>query len=99
MSKKGSTKSSAKTSGAKEGGSSTHLVTTMAMTGGVFVIRKLLATIWTKVTGKTPPTDLTDPRVTLFEALAWSIGTGIIIETLRYAVIRGTMKQPAEDQQ
>jgi hypothetical protein len=77
----------------KDGGSNARLATTVAMTGGVFLLRKLLATAWTKVTGKVPPTDLTDPKVTLPEALAWSVATGIVVETLRFVVVRSTMKK------
>jgi hypothetical protein len=83
-----------KKSGSKGGGSGNRLVTTLAMTGGVFVMRKLMATVWTKVTGRTPPTDLTDPGVNLFEVLAWSVVTGLIVESARYAIIRGTVKRP-----
>jgi hypothetical protein len=83
----------AKNKGKKGDGSNARLVTTMAMTGGVFLLRKLLATAWTKVTGKVPPTDLTDPKVTLPEVLAWSIATGIVVETARYAVLRSTMRK------
>jgi hypothetical protein len=75
------------------GGSSGRMAGTMALTGGVFLLRKLLATGWTKITGKAPPTDLSDPRITLVEALAWSIATGIVVETLRFYVIRSTMKK------
>ena len=78
----------------KDGGSNTRMVGTMALTGGVFLLRKVLATAWTKITGKVPPTDLTDPRVTLWEALAWSIATGIVVETLRFYVVRSMMKKP-----
>jgi hypothetical protein len=73
------------------------MVTTVAMTGGVFLLRKLLATGWTKITGKVPPTDLTDPKVTLPEALAWSIATGIVIETARFAIVRSTMRKALPD--
>jgi hypothetical protein len=83
----------AKNKGKKGDGSNARLITTMAMTGGVFLLRKLLATAWTKVTGKVPPTDLTDPKVTLPEVLAWSIATGIVVETARYAVLRSTMRK------
>lgn len=83
--------------GNKDGGSNGRLLTTVAMTGGVFVLRKLLATGWTKVTGKVPPTDLTDPRVTLTEALAWSIATGIIVESARFAIARATMRKSIAD--
>ena len=78
----------------KHGGSNTRMVGTVALTGGVFLLRKVLATAWTKVTGKVPPTDLTDPKVTLVEALAWSVATGIVVETLRFYVVRSTMKKP-----
>jgi hypothetical protein len=77
----------------KDGGSNTRLVTTMAVTGGVFVLRKLLGTAWTKVTGRVPPTDLTDPKITLPEVLAWSIGTGLVVETARFFIVRSTMKK------
>jgi len=77
----------------KDNGSSGRMAGTMALTGGVFLLRKLLATGWTKITGKAPPTDLSDPRVTLVEALAWSIATGVVVETLRFYVIRSTMKK------
>ena len=84
---------------AKKGdGSSTRMVTTLAVTGGVFLLRKLLATAWTRVTGKVPPTDLTDPKVTLVEALAWSVATGIVVETVRFAIVRSTMRKSLTDE-
>ncbi|MGH3250290.1 MAG: DUF4235 domain-containing protein [Trebonia sp.] len=83
-----------KDKGKKKGdGSNPRMVSTVAMTGGVFVLRKLLATVWTKVTGKVPPTDLTDPKVTLPEALAWSVATGIVVETARFLVVRSAMRK------
>jgi len=81
----------------KGDGSNARLVTTVVMTGGVFLLRKLLATAWTKITGKVPPTDLTDPKVTLPEALAWSIATGLVIETARFAIVRSTMRKSLPD--
>ncbi len=83
----------AKNKGKKGDGSNTRMATTMAVTGGVFLLRKLLATAWTKITGKNPPTDLTDPRVTLPEVLAWSVATGIIGETARYALLHSTVRK------
>lgn len=82
----------------KDGGSNARMLTTVTMTGGVFVLRKLLATAWTRITGRTPPTDLTDPKVTLAEALAWSIATGIIVEIARFAIARSTMKKPLAEE-
>jgi hypothetical protein len=82
--------------GKKGQGSNGRLVTTLAVTGGVFLLRKLLATGWTKATGRVPPTDLTDPKVTLPEALAWAVATGVIVESARFAIIRGTMRKTPE---
>ena len=59
-----------------DGGTSAKLVTTVATVGGVFVLRKVLATVWTKITGKEPPTDLAKPEVTLPEVLLWAVATG-----------------------
>lgn len=81
----------------KDSGSNARLVTTVATTGGVFVLRKLLATAWTKITGKVPPTDLTDPKVTLPEALAWAVATGVVVEAARFAIVRVTMRKPLAD--
>ena len=76
-----------------DGSNSARLVTTVAATGGVFVLRKVLATAWTKITGKVPPTDLTDPKVTLPEVLAWAVATGIVVETGEFAIVRSTMRK------
>jgi hypothetical protein len=81
----------------KDGGSNTRMLTAVAMTGGVFLLRKLMGTAWTKVTGKVPPTDLTDPKVTLPEALAWSVATGIVVETARFAITRSTMRKQLDE--
>jgi predicted outer membrane protein len=78
----------------KDSGSNARLLTTVATTGGVFLLRKLLATAWTKITGKVPPTDLTDPKVTLPEALAWAVATGVVVEAARFAIARSTMRKP-----
>jgi hypothetical protein len=79
----------------KSDGSNTRMVTTMAVTGGLFLLRKVLSVVWTKATGKNPPTDLTDPKVTLPEAIAWAAATAIIIEAARFVIVRGTMRHPA----
>jgi hypothetical protein len=78
-----------------DGGTSAKLVTTMATAGGVFVLRKVLATAWTKITGKEPPTDLANPKVTLPEVLIWAVTTGVIVEAAKFAIVRGTMRKQA----
>jgi len=77
----------------KSDGPSTPLAITMAVTGGVFVLRKVMGFVWTKATGKTPPTDLTDPKVTLREALGWALVTGLIVEAARYAVLHNAARR------
>jgi hypothetical protein len=79
----------------KSDGSNSRMVTTMAVAGGLFLLRKVLSLVWTKATGRTPPTDLTDPKVTLPEALAWAVATGVIVEAARFAIVRSTMRRPA----
>ena len=87
----------AKNKGKKADSSNTRLVTTVATAGGVFLLRKVLATVWTKITGKVPPTDLTDPKVTLAEALVWSVTTGLVVEAARFAIVRSTMRKSLPD--
>jgi hypothetical protein len=86
-----------KNKGKKGDSPNAPMVATIAMTGGVFLLRKLMATAWTRVTGRVPPTDLTDPKVTLPEALAWAIATGIVVETARFAFVRSTMRKSLQD--
>ena len=79
------------------GGSSTRMVTTLATTGGLLLLRKGLAAAWKKVTGRVPPTDLTDPKVTLPEALAWGVATALVLETVRFGIVRATMRKPEQE--
>jgi Protein of unknown function (DUF4235) len=76
-----------------DGATSAKLVTTLATAGGVFVLRKVLAAVWTKITGKEPPTDLANPRVTLPEVLIWAVATGVIVEAAKFAIVRGTTRK------
>ena len=82
-----------------DGAASAKLVTTVATAGGVFVLRKVLATVWTKITGKEPPTDLANPTVTLPEVLIWAVVTGAIVEAAKFAIVRGAMRKPTADAQ
>jgi len=47
----------------KKKAASGGIAVTIATTGALMLLRKVLAAAWTKVTGKVPPTDLTDPKV------------------------------------
>jgi len=77
----------------KKDGSGGNMMVMLTSTGVAFLVRRLLATGWTKVTGKEPPIDLTDPRVTLVEALGWAVLLGITVETARFYIIRATAKR------
>ena len=70
-----------------------NLLVTLTSTGVSLVMRKVMATGWTKVRGKEPPLDLTDPRVTLAEALGWAILLGISVEIARFYIIRAVAKR------
>ena len=72
-----------------------HMAFTIAATGGVIVLRKVLAAVWKKAVGKEPPTDVTDPMVTLHEALAWAAATAIIVETARFGIAIATHQRRA----
>jgi Protein of unknown function (DUF4235) len=77
----------------KKDGSGGHIGLTLAMAGGAFILRKLLATAWTKILGKEPPTDLTDPKVTLPEAVGWAVLTAVIVETARFGIVRASTRR------
>jgi uncharacterized membrane protein YjfL (UPF0719 family) len=77
----------------KKSNASGGVAVTLATTGALMLLRKGLAAVWTKVTGKVPPTDLTDPGVGLPETLAWAVATGVIVETARFAIVRATMRR------
>jgi hypothetical protein len=79
----------------KKDGSSGSMMISLAITAVPFVLRKVLATAWTKVVGREPPTDLTDPKVTLPEALGWAVVLAIIVETARFGMTRPARRRSA----
>jgi hypothetical protein len=76
-----------------DGAARAKLVSGLATAGAVFVLRKVLGTAWTKITGKEPPTDLAKPEVTLPEVLIWAVATGVAVETAKFFIVRGTMRK------
>jgi hypothetical protein len=67
-----------------------HGLTTMS---AAFAARRLLMFVWTKATGKQPPTDPEDPRVALAEALGWSMLVGITVGAVRVLAIRAVSRK------
>ena len=61
----------------------TKITSAVAAMAAAFVARKLVTVIWTKATGKEPPTHPEDPQVALAEALSWALVTGITVEAAR----------------
>ncbi len=79
----------------KKDDSGGNMMISLAITAVPFLLRKVLATAWTKVVGKEPPTDLTDPKVTFPEAIGWAIVLAIIVETARFGIARPARRRSA----
>ncbi|WP_300613488.1 DUF4235 domain-containing protein [Trebonia sp.] len=82
----------------KRSDSNGKMVAALATTGAVYVARKVIAVVWTRVTGKQPPTDASDPSVSVAEALIWAAVAGVTIEAARVFVTRATVRRPALDE-
>lgn len=50
--------------------------------------RKLLATVWTKVTGRTPPMNPASPDTTWPEAVGWAALSGVVMGVARLVATR-----------
>ena len=81
------------------GGAGGKLVAMLATTAAVYAARKLITVLWTRTTGKMPPTDPADPEVTITEALGWAAVAGITVEAARLFAARATAHRaaPASD--
>jgi hypothetical protein len=82
----------------KSGGSAgSKLIVTLSTAAAVFVARKVLAAVWTRATGKTPPTDPADPAVTIAEALSWGAIAGVTAEVAKVFVARAATRRALPD--
>jgi len=77
----------------KRSDSNGKLVAALATTGAVYVARKLITVVWTRTTGKVPPTDPADPAVTVLQALSWAVVAGITVEAARVFATRATARR------
>jgi len=73
----------------------TRAFNTMTMMAASFVARKAITVVWTKVTGKKPPTNPEDPGVAFVEALSWSVLTGVTVAAFRLLAIRAVARRTA----
>jgi hypothetical protein len=71
----------------------TRVISSVAAMAAAFVMRKIITTVWTKTTGKEPPTHPEDPQVALGEAMGWAILTGVGVEAARLLATRATVKR------
>jgi Protein of unknown function (DUF4235) len=72
---------------------STRAFNTLTMLAAPFIARKAITVVWTRVTGKKPPTNPEDPGVAFAEALTWSVLTGVTIATLRLLATRAVARR------
>ena len=72
-------------------GVSRALGATAAFSAG-YGARKLVTFGWKKITGKEPPNDPHDPRVSVGEALAWAVALGVSMEVARLLAGRAATK-------
>ena len=79
----------------KKDGSGGSMALTLVGIAVPLVLRKVLAVAWTKVFGKKPPIDLTDPKITFPEALGWAIVLAVVVETARFGVTRSARQRSA----
>jgi len=79
----------------KKDGSGGNAVIAIAGIAVPLMLRKVLMTVWTKVVGKEPPTDLTDPKVTFPEALGWAVALAVVIESARFGIMRTARRRSA----
>lgn len=76
--------------GKKSGDDGGKLIVTLAMTGAVFVAKKVLGAAWSRTTGHEAPTDPRDRTVSLIEALGYAALAGIVGEVVKLLVARAT---------
>jgi Protein of unknown function (DUF4235) len=79
----------------KKDGSGGSMIISLAGIAVPLVLRKVLAAVWTKVVGKEPPIDLTDPKVTFAEAIGWAIVLAILVETARFGITGAARRRSA----
>jgi len=77
----------------KSGDQKGALMGALATTAAVWVVRKAITAAWTRATGKVPPTDPSDPKVSVIETLGWAVIAGASIEATRLFAARVTSRR------
>jgi Protein of unknown function (DUF4235) len=77
----------------------TKIISGVVAMAAAFIARKVISMVWTKATGKEPPTHPEDPAVALTEALGWSMLTGVTVEAARLLATRAAVRRTLGSQQ
>jgi hypothetical protein len=77
----------------KRGDGGTKALGALAAFAAAFAARKLITVVWTRVTGKEPPSDPQDPQVGIGEALGWAVVMGVTIESARLLAGRAATRR------
>jgi hypothetical protein len=77
----------------KSGDQKGALAGALATTAAVWLVRKALTAVWTRATGKVPPTDPSDPKFSVIETLGWAVIAGASIEATRLLAARATTRR------
>jgi lysylphosphatidylglycerol synthetase-like protein (DUF2156 family) len=70
----------------------TRIISAVAAMAAAFVARKAVTMVWTKATGKEPPSHPEDPQVALREALGWSMVTAVTVGLARLLATRAAAR-------
>ncbi len=79
--------------GKKKEDMSTRVFNALTTMAAGLIARRIITFVWTRVTGKEPPTNPEDPGVALLEALSWSVLTGITVAAFRLLAIRAVARR------
>jgi len=71
----------------------TKVVSGLVAMVAAFLARKVVTFVWTKATGKEPPTHPEDPQVALAEALGWSMLTGVTVGAAKLLATRAAARR------
>jgi hypothetical protein len=79
----------------KHGHVRTRIAGVIAAEAVGFVTRRVIAAMWTRVTGRVPPDDPEDPQVAMGEAISFVVIMGVGTQVARLLATRATMRRLA----
>jgi len=79
----------------KGGDYSGKAINALAGAAAAYCVRKVIAVVWTKATGKQPPDKAEDPQVAIGEAVIWAVLTAAGVAAARVIAVRLVSRQAA----